>query len=392
MDYVAATTKAVGTVVVACAVGACTAHLIPNQRSTTRDFSLLVTSICVPALLFSHMAEAFTADMLSVQSATLLVLAAVAAGVGGLVGWLVGRIALRNPELAFLTLIGCAFQNTVILPMSVVTNLDVPWLKGDLLDKCVAYVFVYSVMVSILMWTIGQEMIRVAAAKSRGDVAAPLDPNTSCIHRVRRVANSLVRPLWSGPFIATVLGVACGLAGVFRMGGPMQYPLRAFFSAASVVGSACIPCSLILLGVNLRISAAAEVAKATAATAAVPADRAQDGEVTAREMHTLTLSMAVTRLVLVPAAIIALFHFVCRPVFPQLGTDPALIVALFVEACAPTAIGISMLFTINNFRPGEFAKAVFFQYIACVGSASAWITFTLWYVEQTTDVTAATSP
>src|SRR5688572_9214196 len=107
MEHVPATARAVATVVVTCAVGVVTARAIPNQRVTTRDLSMLVTSLCVPALLFSKMAVEFTPDMLSVQSASLLTFALLSSLVGGVVGYLVGRVFLPDPQLAFLTLIGC---------------------------------------------------------------------------------------------------------------------------------------------------------------------------------------------------------------------------------------------------------------------------------------------
>ena len=96
--------------------------------------------------------------------------------------------------------------------------------------------------------------------------------------------------------------------------------------------------------------------------------------------------MLVTRLVVVPASLIACFHFIARPLFPELGNDPSLILVLFVESSAPTAIACSLLFTVHNFRPGAFAQSIFFQYLSVVVTAAAWLTFTLWYIESTTDV------
>jgi predicted permease len=320
------------------------------------------------------MAESFTPAMLSVQSLTLLVFALLASVVGGVIGYAAGRVCLPDPQLAFLTLIGCAFQNTVILPLGLISSLKVSWLQGEILDRAGAYVFVYSVMTSIVMWTVGQELIRHAGAVANGTHT----PSTNG-HTVRSAIGSIVKPLWSAPFIATLIGVAWGLAGLNETTGVMQYPVHAVFSATSVIGTACIPTSLILLGVNLRNSAGAVLGGGGAADSG-------EKPLCGRDLRVLVVSMLVTRLVVVPASLIACFHFIARPLFPELGNDPSLILVLFVESSAPTAIACSLLFTVHNFRPGAFAQSIFFQYLSVVVTAAAWLTFTLWYIESTTDV------
>lgn len=407
MDHVSATSRAVATVVVTCVVGVITANKIPNQRVTARDLSMLVTSLCVPALLFSHMAASFTPDMLSIQSAALLAFGLIASCIGGAVGFAVGRLTLRDPQLAFLTLIGCAFQNTVILPLGLISSLKVDWLTGQIYDRAVAYVFVYSVMTSILMWTVGQELIRHAGEKANGLSRPPPPPVKDECERIKRAVAAAVKPLWSGPFIATMFGVACGLAGIVRTEGAMRYPVNAVYSATSVIGEACIPTSLILLGVNLRNSAGnalgrwwkkdskpSNSAPTTVRTepdppAAPAAPAPSKDDISGPELAVLAIAMSVTRLILVPASVISTFHFIARPLFPAVGDDPSMILVLFVESTAPTAIATSLLFTVHNFRPGAFAQSIFFQYISVVVTAAAWLTFTLWYIENTTNVLAA---
>jgi predicted permease len=91
----------------------------------------------------------------------------------------------------------------------------------------------------------------------------------------------------------------------------------------------------------------------------------------------------VVRQIVCPAVCILAFHFVVRPAYPAI-TSPAsraIILTLFLELSAPTAIAASLLCNMHDYMPADFASGLFIQYIAAVPIATLWISFTLWYID-----------
>lgn len=358
------TVTAVATVVVSVAVGALAAPFIPNGPIAVRDLSVIVTAVCVPCLFLDHLSHSFHPAMLEVESALLIGFGYVGALVGGTLGHVVGRLTLE-PTFAFLTAVGCAFQNTVVLPVGLLSSLDVPWLTPEMRSKAVAYVFVYNISTTTTLWTVGNWLIGTAAARARGE-APPAEPWSA-----KKVVKRVCATLWTAPFVATIVGIACGLARVRQRADALQYPLNAVFSAVSVVGSATVPTSLLLLGVNLRKSAAA--LRVAADTSAPEAEA---------PLARLVAIMAGVRLVIVPAVCMTLFHVAARQLVPSVAKNPALVLVLFIEVTSPTAIAITLLCNVHGYKAGDFSRALFFQYLAVVVTSALWLASTLAYMEK----------
>jgi hypothetical protein len=64
-----------------------------------------------------------------------------------------------------------------------------------------------------------------------------------------------------------------------------------------------------------------------------------------------------------PTVCILAFHFAVRPAYPAI-TSPAsraIILTLFLELSAPTAMAASLLCNMHDYMPADFASAFFFK-------------------------------
>lgn len=358
MDHFGATASAVATIVCSVLVGTAVAPRIPNIAVAVRDLSYITTAVCVPSLLFNKMATSFTGSMLSAESLLLIGFGYATALIGGSLGYLCARCAV-DERYAFFVALGTAFQNIVVVPVALLMALRVPWFTPELRDRAIAYVFVFNIAQTTTLWTAGNAMIMRAASRLHGRHAGSTASLGGVLH-------SVVQALWTGPFIATVTGIACGLAAVGQARGPQQYLVGVLLTASDVLGEPVVPLSLVLLGVNLRSARGSS-------TSAVAGSSSQ--------FTRLVVLTTGIRLVVMPAVFIALFHFVVRPLLPSVGRNPALVLVLFVEMAAPTAIATSLLCNVHDYMPTAYAQALFCQYLCVVVTSVAWLTFTLTYID-----------
>jgi hypothetical protein len=135
-------------------------------------------------------------------------------------------------------------------------------------------------------------------------------------------------------------------------------PTAMMMSALVLVGSAMIPMALGLLGVNLRNSGTALLKTSGGGGATSPPESPAPGDDAAAFKRLRWLAVVVRQ-------------SVC----------PAIILTLFLELSAPTAIAASLLCNMHDFMPADFASGLFIQYIAAVPIATFWISFTLWYID-----------
>ena len=404
-SHVVATANSVGSVVVSVAIGVFAAPYIPNSAVAVRDLSFIVTSVCVPCLLFDHTSTGFTYEMLQNDALALVSLAFLAAAVGGTLGYLFGRTFLPE-KYAFLCVVGCAFQNTVILPVGIISTLDVEWITDAVRRRAVTLVFVYNIAVTISFWTIGIAFIRRAAAKLHTEEGNAHDAAMAAGGSGGGgVVKTLISAVWNPPLMATFLGIACGIGDVRRgrLAHGFQYPFTSIFSAVHFIAEASVPASLVILGVNLRSSFVGlhkrflavrrrraeqtSPAPATAAPVAVtstgPVDK-KGGEDDGRSPPPLLVACMITvRLLIIPFVCMSAFH-VARRAF-GLKLDRTANLVLFVELTAPSAIGTGLICNVYRYFPIEFSGALFYQYLVVVVTAALWLIFTLWYIDNTYD-------
>ena len=246
---IATTVSAVGSILTAVLVGAFSAEFVPNRRTTLKDFSLLISSILVPCLLFEHLAIAFTPEAMS--ATVVLPLASIGGCALGLgVGMVSSNFLFTTPEESEqfrpLVLLCCAFQNTVVVPLSLLTSVYhsglVDWFTSEQYQKCVAYCFIYTIPVVVLFWSVGAIVAGSGARKGRSDAAGKATSSVTF--------RDLIYSLWNPPFVASIFGMVFGL-NPWLVAWFQQGPASIVWDAISIVGKGAIPCALVLLGGNL---------------------------------------------------------------------------------------------------------------------------------------------
>lgn len=245
-----ATITAVTKVVVAVLIGAVTSQHIPNRITTVKDLSFIVSSVCVPCMLVTHLTESCSIELLQ-QSFLLPLFSLLNMAFGAGVSWVYSLVVLpesKFPGYKYLTILGSTFQNSVIVPLSLATSLkgSFAWFGPKEFKQAVAYIFVYYVMVTIIMWSLGNAIIQHAKEKLARRANAPPNPPLSTYSALRAVVLSL----WNPPFVATLIGIMCGLNAPLRE-QLISGNLAVLYGAMDIVGQGTIPAALVLLGSNL---------------------------------------------------------------------------------------------------------------------------------------------
>lgn len=457
MQYALAAAQATGGVVVSACIGAVASKQIPHLRVTVRSLSLLLTSVFTPALLFDHVANGVTFDLVTGPSVVLMFFSLVANAIGLSLGYVVGRIFF-GPRLAFLVSIAAGFQNTIVLPVALISSLRVAWMNQESMDRAVLFTFIYNLPVTVSMWSVGNLMIEraaeaqahvearheawlaqhhemkagVGAANDTGGATSdkgavtpePLvsitegsgpsgsspsalpPPSSATImgtpeaeprgketltKRKKSLTLTVVDSLLNGPLLGTVLGLACGVGGVnravFEKGGSILF--TSTFHAIAVLGRACVPGSLLVLGANLSTAPSSPPPMESS----VVADGAPEQPPSRNPPATLALilTIAVIKLVVSPLSCAVMFHVLATTWWPSLLQDRIMILTLFVELAAPSAIATSLLCNIHDFMPATLARCLMFQYLLVIPTSATMLFLTLWYLDVMTPTPTATA-
>jgi hypothetical protein len=97
----------------------------------------------------------------------------------------------------------------------------------------------------------------------------------------------------------------------------------------------------------------------------------------------LVLACLALRAFLIPAVGFALIHFcVTQKLSPSIAdpTHNTLLLVLFLEVAAPSAINTAVLFSSFQYSVKPFAKVLLYLYINALWSVVAWMCVAVWYV------------
>ena len=301
--------------------------------------------------------------------------------------------------------------------------------------------------------------------------------------RIRRTLQSFANP----PFIATIVGLAIGLLP-FKEALFSSGPLRVVLDSMIIIGTGCVPASLLLLGANLsglsggsitsdvrlrhagsqaaderledensnplffslvsaepsflladvQIGAAVSVRQEppptvpsgqpammspttttllAAASEAVPRAASSSrnwGDIARIKLDTviggttlltsiaaavnygssllnisgvvkpnIIIAVVCLRSIAIPGVSFLLIHAcVVLRIFPAIS-DPyhnTLLLILFLEVAAPTAINAALLFSMRQFSTKPFAKLLFYLYLNALWSVVLWMSIAMWYI------------
>jgi len=288
----------------------------------------LVVQLLLPMLLFSKLVKQFRPEQVEYARWYLLPLCSwgmLLCGYGA--GWLVHRClsggGSASRRIVFATLTG--WQNAGYVPIPIIAALyaGAPAMR----DRMLVYCFLFILGFSPTMWSLGP-LNMARASRREGD---RLD----------------LRKLITPPFLANVSGITLCLLGL-----PQRLPhptLEVLLRPLEMVGDACIPIIMVLLGAML----------------ARPHGAARIG---AR----FVLGLIGVKLVLLPAAMSALILLIGKR-----WTLPAGFLGLFfIEAASPPATGLTVIARRYG-GPEQSAlvnKAVLWSYLAAALLLPVWLT------------------
>jgi predicted permease len=159
----------------------------------------------------------------------------------------------------------------------------------------------------------------------------------------------------SPPFLSSLTGILIGCTPFLRnlLVAP-NGALRVLFDTAELIGSAAIPCALLILGANL-------------------ADRPQGQD---RAAASTIAAVAWGRLILLPLlgclVTLGLWHW---GVIPR---DPMLALVLLVEASVPSATNLVVMCQLHGRGEATMSRILVASYLLAVLTMTAFVGFFLW--------------
>lgn len=131
---------------------------------TEKGFSYLSVRIFVACMMFGNMCLDLSFDLFS-QYYWAVIMSLVPMALGGIASFLTFRLVGR--EYRPLIILGATFQNGLVFPLSVVTNIKgIAWLDDKAVAECQQYVFLYNLCCGTFLWAIGGAMVKHFKDKS----------------------------------------------------------------------------------------------------------------------------------------------------------------------------------------------------------------------------------
>ncbi len=304
-----------------------------------RGLSQVVTVLLVPCLLLAKIGSGV--DVAALRQ--LLVLPGTALVYIAL-GWAIGALLvliMRPPvEHRRLVLACCGFGNSGYIPYPLVVAIagTAPLFANDpdAGSRGVVYISLYLVVMSPCLWGIGYPFLS----------GMPL--------RTLRWSQII-----SPPLVASLGGLVIGCVPMLRnlLVAPGA-PLRVVYDTCDLLGSAAIPCALLVLGANL-------------------ADRPKAHERTAAST---VLAVAWGRLVLLP--LVGCLLVIGMRKAGWLTDDPMLALVLMIQASVPSATNLVLMCQMHGRGEAAISRILVASYLLAVPSMTACVALFLWVVER----------
>ncbi len=308
--------RSVLTVLLIAAGGVFLARTGALKLESTRAISTCVFSLMLPCLLFSKLATAISLERL--QELWILPVSCVAlTALGFAVGMVGARLAGHGRDDVGRVVITCAaIPNASYLPIPLMLAAcsTIPALaaipgSGDI---AVAYISIYLVLFSPMMWTLGFAFLsgEKGGFSMKGFFSPPL----------------------AGVALGLLVGLAPPLKALLVQKTGVLYP---FYNAADTIGIGTIPAALIVLGSNLYL------ARSSISSG-----------------HPRAVIAAVAcKLAIFPLLTILYVYILIK--FGVIRHDPVMAVMLVVTCASPTAVSVAVMCNVLK-KCEEFTAGVLF--------------------------------
>ncbi|MHB9138035.1 MAG: AEC family transporter [Victivallaceae bacterium] len=327
--------KAVGSVMLIAGAGAMLVRFNIINREAMRTLGQLVYFLMLPCLLFTTLASTVNLQQLA-EFWIFPVSCVIHVFTGILAGALTAKFCRPPEEMKAGVAAATAFSNTGYLPIPLLIAVTqvFPCFRDDpkAAGMVVAYISVFLMGYSPLLWTFGHAMI---AGRKIGDIS--------------------LRQFFPPPVIGMLLGVVFGLTPFLRQASCSSSGLlNPFFNAASVIAQGTVPCALLLLGGNL-------------------ANGPVKGTVNRRSIFSVIFIRLITFPILAIIFVYVLRHFGLIP------SSLLLALVLVVEAGSPPATNLVIMASLSNHKlESGLSTLLFWNYLASIISLTAVIMSVMW--------------
>jgi len=329
--------KAVLTVLLMAVAGAALVRFKFLKDESLGVLSQCVFAIMLPCLLFSKVAEKIDLNVLLrywlvPASAVLFVFS------GLLFGYIAAKLLRHPPHFFKAGVAASSFGNISFIPIPLIAAMTAIFpafssTPGSAAQG-IAYISLYLMVYSPMLWSIGFRL---------------LSAEDSTNGRIRFL--DIVNPPLIGMACGILVGTIPAMKWLFIGQGALLSPL---FNAAETVGTAAIPCAIIVLGGKLAYGPT---------HCALP-------------LRSI-IGISLVKLVILPGFALGCVWSVMK--YGIIPKDPLLAVILVVEAAVPQATNLSIMCSLRNKAiEKDMACLLFWNYLASAPILAAFIVLTLW--------------
>ena len=324
--------KAVGTVLLVSLAGVALMRMKVIGDESLKVLSKVVFSMMLPCLFFVKMAERVDIPALKELWAVPLC-AALFIGGGLLSGYIMAKLCGAREGFLKASVAASAFGNSSFIPIPLVmaVALSFPMFGPEKGSIGISYVSLYMLLDTLIFWSVAYALL------SDGKLSGV---------KLRDVLN----PPMIGLLLGMLVGAVPQLKGLLVGAGATLSPLN---DAAGIIGTAAIPCALIVLGGRLANGPSAKSVR-----------------------KRLVSGVIVSKLILMPLLAFVIIKILVWAGF--LPHDPLLATVLVIQAAVPPAATISVLCALRN--PAietDMASLMFWSYLASVPTLTVFIVLSM---------------
>ncbi|KAH9589066.1 Membrane transport protein [Trypanosoma melophagium] len=433
MDRFLSSAVTVGKVILVAAAGMCASRYFGNKSKSLAALSHIAVKIFLPCLLLSQLARDISWDMIrKYYWACILPLIPMVIG-------LTSAFAFRcfiPRELHGLLQLACTFQNVISFGLGIAVNIDISWYDKEAASEAQSYVFLYNVVHSLFLWSVGTMIVEKCAAALEESNATVVEVLTA-VTTPATISNTTTISATTITTLTTPAAVDKGVekhgtisleqSGMNIMGSPKYNPItrledyRPALTSTTNTGKKRVKRSEDLTWteyISLQLSylmteqlIASLIGLVIAlvppfgmlvdnplgeiilggisllAPGTVPlqllvlgVNITADGDGSVELPIRFLVSVIVLRLLFIPLVCFGILHILVVNALIQYNRPFILI--MLVLTCAPTAINTSIICSMYSYKVKEYTKLLLYMYIACIFTTTAWLTLYVWYLDS----------
>ena len=361
----------VAKVLLVAATGLTLASQMSGGRNSVKGLGFYTVYVMLPCLLFTKLVDTLSWELLRTCYAAMIFCA-----LAMLIGYACGQFGKRfvPADIEGHVVLATTFQNVVSFALSILFSIrGVPWLDQQALDEAQSFIFIYNVVSAFFLFGGGSYIIRQALeriGRSQGEAAKVKKPFFQ---------EHIVPLMKNPPIVASILAMVVALTPPLQAIFQMQ-PLATIMSGLRTVGEGTVPLTLLVLGCNLVGDRLVTVPPGVPSISPTVSPQPQGVKPDRPEVspRTLAIFVSIVRYIVIPVVLFIVLHFFL--VWKLVPDSKVFKLVMAIEFFAPSAINVSILCTLFNYKPKQYTEMLLWVYIIAIGSTTVWMAFSLWYI------------